>query len=127
MYEIIFYHDKSGFSDIEYYLDELKQKSGTDKDAAIRRKKILQYFAVLKNCGTRCGKPFVKHIEGDIGELRPCNDRVFFFYWKDNRFVMLHHFVKKTRKTPDREKSKAKANLKDFLERSQNHEHQYQR
>jgi phage-related protein len=41
----------------------------------------------------------------------------FYRYWKDNKFVLLHHFVKKTQKTPPREIEKARAELKDFLER----------
>ncbi|MFI3237795.1 MAG: type II toxin-antitoxin system RelE/ParE family toxin [Lachnospiraceae bacterium] len=27
---------------------------------------------------------------------------MFFFYWKDNKFVLLHHFLKKTQKTPQK-------------------------
>ena len=68
--------------------------------------------------GTRLGTPFVKHIEGDLWELRPLRNRIFFFYWKDNRFVLLHHFIKKSQKTPAKEIQRAKLNLKDFLERS---------
>jgi len=36
---------------------------------------------------------------------------------KDDKFVLLHHFVKKTRKTPLREIETARAKLKDFIER----------
>jgi len=53
--------------------------------------------------GTRVGEPVVKHIGGDIWELRPLTRRIFFFYWKDNKFILLHHFVKKTNKTPANE------------------------
>ena len=60
----------------------------------------------------------MKHIEGDIWELRPLKDRIFFFYWKDNTFILLHYFIKKTQKTPQREIEQAKRNLKDFLDRS---------
>ena len=62
--------------------------------------------------------PFVKHIDGDLWELRPLSNRIFFFYWKDNRFVLLHHFIKKSQKTPAKEIQQAKLKLKDFLERS---------
>lgn len=37
---------------------------------------------------------------------------------EDNTFILLHHFIKKTRKTPRREIIKAKNNLNDFLERN---------
>jgi phage-related protein len=44
------------------------------------------------------------------------NDRILFAYWKDDKFILLHHFVKKTQKTPPREIEQAKRNWKDFLE-----------
>ena len=52
-------------------------------------------------------------------ELRPTRERIFFFYWKDNTFVLLHHFVKKTQKTPLREIEQAERRMKDYLERSE--------
>ena len=63
------------------------------------------------------GQPYVKHIEDDIWELRPLRNRIFFFYWKDNKFVILHCFTKKTQKTPAKEIERAKRNRKDFLKR----------
>ena len=64
-----------------------------------------------------CGKNY--EIEGtDLWELRPLRDRFFFVYWKDDTFVLLHHFMKQTQKTPLREIEAAQRKLKDFLERS---------
>ena len=40
------------------------------------------------------------------------------FIRKDNEFVLLHHFIKKTQKTPLRELEQARLKLNDFLERS---------
>lgn len=119
MFEIYFYKDKNGNSEIIYYLDELKFKSQTDKDAKINREKILTYLKALSKYGTRIGKPFVKHIDGSIWELRPLKNRIFFFYWKDNNFVLLHHYIKKSQKTPSKEIDKARNNLKDFLKRKE--------
>lgn len=118
MYEIIFYHSRNGKSEIEDYLDELGQKAETSKTARINRIKILSYLSALSQYGTKIGSPVVKHIEGNIWELRPLRNRIFFFYWKDNRFVLLHHFIKKSQKTPTREIEQARLKLKDFLERS---------
>lgn len=118
MYDIIFYHSKNGNSEIENYLDELAKKSKTSKTDRINRTKILAYLNTLAQYGTRIGQPVVKHIEGSIWELRPLRNRIFFFYWKDNRFVLLHYFVKKTQKTPPKELEQARLKLKDFLERS---------
>lgn len=121
MFKIIFYHSKNGKSEIIELLDNLNLKKG--KNDRINREKILTYINILSQYGTKVGQPIVKHIENDIWELRPLNNRIFFFYWKDNKFVLLHHFVKKTKKTPIKEIEKARLNLKDFLERSKNNEY----
>ena len=118
MFEVIFYRDKNGRSDIVEYLDELKEKAATSKNERINREKILAHIGALSEYGTRLGKPMVKHIEGSIWELRPLSNRIFFFYWKDNKFVLLHHFVKKSQKTPSKEIAQARSKLKDFIERN---------
>ncbi len=117
MYEILFYEDKSGYSEIVNYLDELKEKAKTDKNVRISREKILAYLKALSEYGTRLGKPFVKHIDGNLWELRPLRNRIFFFYWNNDKYVLVHYFVKRTQKTPKREIEKARRNIKDFLER----------
>lgn len=119
LYEVEFYYDRHGKSEIVDFLDDLKEKSETNKTARINREKILAYIGALARYGTRIGVPYVKHIDGEIWELRPLGNRIFFFYWKDNRFVLLHHFIKKTQKTPPREIAKAQNNLKDFKERNE--------
>lgn len=60
----------------------------------------------------------MKHIEDDLWELRPLSNRMFFFYWKDNKFVLVHHYIKKSQKAPKKEIEKAKRNIKDWLERN---------
>jgi phage-related protein len=117
MYEAKFYRDKNGVSEIINYLDGLKHKGLTSKTDRINRAKILSYIGALEEYGTRIGQPVVKHIDGDLWELRPINNRIFFFYWKDNKFILLHHFIKKTNKTPQREIDNAKSKMKDFIER----------
>ena len=81
-------------------------------------KKYSPIVRTLENYGTRVGEPAVKHIEDDIWELRPLSHRIFFFFWRDNKFILLHHFVKKTKKTPPKEIAQAKRNMKDFVERN---------
>ena len=61
--------------------------------------------------------PFVKHIDGEIWELRPLKERIFFVAWSDNSYYLLHHFHKNTQKTPKREIIRAKKEYKDLLER----------
>ena len=116
MYKIKIYKDANGNQPIKEYLTELSTKS--DKDSRIKLNKIDYYLQALREHGTRVGDPFVKHIDKEIWELRPLRDRFFFFSWQDDKIILLHHYVKKTRKTPLKEIWQAKSNLKDFIERS---------
>lgn len=118
MFEVEFYEDKNGSQPVKEVLLELRNKARTSKDARIQYQKILTYLRVLETYGTRIGEPQIKHPDGDLWEMRPLAHRILFFYWRDNKFVLLHHFVKKTQKTPAKEIEKAIKNLKDFLERN---------
>ena len=117
MYKVITYNDRAGNDEIKNYLYELAQKQNT-KDARIKLNKIMEYIKQLETFGIAAGKPAINHITGtDLWELRPIRDRIFFAYWKDDIFILLHHFVKKTQKTPIKEIEQAQRNLKDFIER----------
>ena len=117
MYTVEFYEDKNGVSEVRDYLIKLSQESEVDKNARINRDKIFAYIKALEEYGTRIGKPIVKHIEGNLWELRPLKNRIFFFYWKDNKFVLVHHYIKKSQKAPKKEIKKAMNNIKDWIER----------
>ena len=114
MFEIIFYKDSNGKQPVKEYILSLKSKQ--DKSSKVKLNKIEQYLQILSTYGTMAGLPYLRKIEGKIWELRPLSDRIFFFYWTDNIFVLLHCFVKKTQKTPKREIEQAKNNMKDFIE-----------
>ena len=115
MYKINFYRDKNGKQPVKEYIEKLTENK--DKDSRIKLNKIRDYIRVLKEYGTYAGEPYIKHIEGDIWELRPLSDRILFVAWYKNEFILLHHFVKKTQKTPSREIEKAKRELIDLKER----------
>jgi len=116
MYEIHFYEDNSGHSPIFEYIYALAKR--TDKNSRINSNKINDYIQLLSEHGESTGEPYIKHIDNDIWELRPIKNRIFFARWADSGFILLHHFVKKTRKTPKREIQQAKRNLSDMQERN---------
>jgi phage-related protein len=117
MFEIYFYEDEDGNSPVLNYIRELSQK--TDKNSRINHNKINDYIQVLSEHGKAAGMPYIKHIDGDIWEIRPIRGRIFFAGWTKNGFILLHFFqFKKTGKTPKREIEQAKRNLKDMQERS---------
>ena len=118
MYNVYFYRDKNGKEPVKEYLRALKQKAQKgNKDARINLEKIGDYIEVLKVHGTYASAKYVDHLEGDIWELRPLRNRVLFAAWYDGGFILLHHFMKQTQKTPKREIEKAKRNLADLRER----------
>lgn len=117
MYNIEFYETIDGISELWEFLDDLQQKALTNKDARIQHTQISLYIQLLADHGTRLGEKIMKHLEEDIWELRPGHNRVLFFYHKDDTYVLLHHFRKKTQKTPRREIDKAKAERDDWVRR----------
>ena len=62
------------------------------------------------------------YLDGEIWELRPIRDRILFAAWDGQSFILLHHFMKKTQKTPATEIRKAKQNLADYRERMKDDE-----
>ena len=116
MYKINFYKDKNGNEPVAEYITELATKN--DKDSRIKLNKILDYINVLKEYGKSAGLPYIKQIDDKIWELRPLRDRIFFVAWNGDSFILLHHFMKKTQKTPKREIEQAKREYKDLIERS---------
>ncbi|MBQ3347190.1 MAG: type II toxin-antitoxin system RelE/ParE family toxin [Synergistaceae bacterium] len=115
MHKIYFYRDRNGKRPVADYLIELAGKR--DKSSRIKLNKIRDYVKALSQYGLQLGEPYIKHIEGDIWELRPISDRIFFVGWTGGSFVLLHQFAKKTQKTPSREIAQAKRELADLKER----------
>ncbi len=120
MYNVFFYRDKNGVEPVKEYLIELSSK--TDKDSRIKFNKINDYIETLREYGTQAGTPYIKHLEGEIWELRPIRDRILFVAWQNGCFILLHHFVKKTQKTPAREIKKAKSELAEIIRRGDKYE-----
>lgn len=114
MHPIYFYKDRHGKAPVADYITKLAHKK--DKNSRIKLGKINDHIEALSQYGTRLREPYVKHIEGDIWELQPLRDRIFFVGWSDSGFVLLHIFVKKTQKTPAREIKKAKKELAEIKE-----------
>ena len=105
MYNIEFYEDSNSRSELWDFLESLRVKAATNKDARIQYKQISLYIQLLE--------------DDDIWELRPGNNRVLYFYFQNDTFVLLHQFRKKTQKTPKREIERAKAERDDYLARKE--------
>lgn len=97
MFNIEFY-EKNGKSELWDFLEDLRSKSKTNKDLRIQYKQIMLCIELLQNNGTRLPDNITKHIDDGIWELRPGNNRIFYFFFQNDTFILLHHFCKKLRK-----------------------------
>lgn len=98
MYTVEFYENDRGVSELWDFLEELRIKSASNKDARIQYKQIVLYIQLLQDNGTRLSENVTKHLMDGIWELRPGNNRVFYFCWRGDRFVLLHQFRKRSQK-----------------------------
>ena len=117
MYEVRFYENAKGDLPVKDFLAILESESSSNRDARIQHQQITHYIQLLCENGTRLGENFTKHLEDEIWELRPGCNRVLFFYFRDDTFVLLHAFRKRGQKTPHREIERAKAERADWISR----------
>ena len=91
------------------------------------RAKAFSDIELLQKHGNDLREPYVKPIKGkygkDLYELRIkfASDiaRIFYFTYHNNKFVLLHGFIKKTMKTPAGEIQKAQSYMDDYKRRVQ--------
>lgn len=119
MYEIEFYETEDGKCPIWDFLEALRLKASTNKDARIQHKQTSLYIELLQQNGTHINAEITKHLDDGIWELRPGNNRIFYFFYQNDTYVLLHQFRKKSQKTPKREIEKAKAERNDYLRRKE--------
>jgi len=114
--EIEYYQKESGEIPVEDFLLSLNPKL---------RAKAYSDIMLLKRLGINIRKPYSASIKGEkykgLFELRTkfSSDitRIFYFTYDKNKFVLLHGFVKKTNKTPERELERAIKYKNDYESR----------
>ena len=107
---------KNGEVLIWKFLEKLRKKSKNDKNARIQYRQISLYIELLQRNGVNLNENIIKHLEDGIWELRPGVNRIFFFYFENGTYVLLHQYRKKTQKTPKSEIKKAKQERKEYLQ-----------
>ena len=112
MYEVIFYQTSRGDYPVSDFIEALDKKS---------RAKVYQYLNLLEKEGPNLLRPYADHVRGKIRELRvrfsSINVRIFYFFFLQDKIVLLHAFKKKTQQIPDREIEQAERNMTDWTER----------
>ena len=112
IYKIEFYATADGKEVLAEFLDSLPSK---------HQAKAFREIDLLERFGSSLKEPYVKHIDGEIWELRikfsSDISRIFYFTWNLDTIVLLHGFVKKTQKTPRGEIETAQKRLLDYKRR----------
>ena len=117
-YEIKFYRNsRNSRIPVLEYLESLREKD---------KAKIARYIEFLRANRGYLDEPYSKHIKGKIRELRvdfsKNYHRIFYFTFLDGKIILLHAFLKKTNKTPNKEIKKAEDNYKDTINNTQLYE-----
>ncbi len=118
MYEVIFYEDENGNSDIFDYFQRISH-SNQKQDKAIYVK-MQHQINLLRVLGTTLHAPQAKQLKGldlPLWELRPMPERVFYGVWQGNKFVLLSHYTKKKNKTDPKAINRALVRLDDWYQR----------
>lgn len=117
MYEIVFYENKNGNSEVEQFIDDLTARAPNNKDARIQLDQIETALNRLEQLGPLAGYNFVDKLTDNIWEITPGANRVLLFLWDGNKYVLLSLFRKSTGKTPRNEIKKAELRRQDWIER----------
>ena len=120
MYRILLYRKSNGRSPVKEFMEKIAKKGNINELSS-----IIEFQARLQECGMQVNAKYrdtIKHLRGEIYELRPGNNRVMFFFCDGDAFVLLHAFRKTTQQTPDREINKAISEMNDYFRRGDRNE-----
>jgi phage-related protein len=85
------------------------------------RVKVLRLIKLLSSYGVLLKEPYTRQVRDKIRELRIKDMRgairVLYFTYTGGRFILLHGFLKKTDKTPEKEIAIAEKRMNDFINR----------
>lgn len=100
MYNIEFYEDSNDRSELWEFLESLRVKAATNKDARIQYKQISLYIQLLEDNGTRLNENITKHLDDDIWELRQAITVFYIFISKMIPLCFCINSARKLKKLP---------------------------
>ena len=81
------------------------------------RAKVNNVLRLLEEFGTDLGMPHARRIKGRLWELRPGDNRLFYFLQIERKFIILHGYRKRSMKAPEKEIATALRRMQEFLEK----------
>ncbi len=111
VWSIVFYTNKSGKKPVKEWIKSLAPKA---KD------KIAKKLDLLCDLGLNIPFPHIRFLDGKLYELRIEESkntyRIIYFAHTGKKFILLNGFVKKSKKTPEKEIELAKKRMREVLE-----------
>ena len=117
MFEVEVYETESGKSPVREFLRKLTKENKQNEITQIQTcVKLLEEYGMAVN---NVRRHTIRSLDDGLYELRPGNNRVFFFYYIGNKFVLLHAYPKSRQKAPQTELKKAKKEMDDYIRRNE--------
>ncbi|MFA7294980.1 MAG: type II toxin-antitoxin system RelE/ParE family toxin [Candidatus Omnitrophota bacterium] len=95
--------EEDKLSCVYYFIDERGGNPVRDfiESLAVgERAKVLAYINELKKQGNNLRRPMAGHLGCGIYELRPKDNRIFYFFYLKNSVVLVHAIKKRVREIP---------------------------
>lgn len=86
---VYYFVDKDGAKPVKEFINSL-----TDKEQA----KVYAYITELKKQGNNLRRPMADYLEDGIYELRPKDNRIFYFFYLRDRAVLVYAIKKHVKK-----------------------------
>jgi phage-related protein len=89
---VYYFVDEKGNNPVKEFIKLLPVKE---------RAKVFAYLVELKNQGHNLHRPMADYLKDGIYELRPKDNRIFYFFFLKDNAVLVHAIRKKTDKVPE--------------------------
>ena len=91
---IYYFIDEDGYNPVKEFIDSL-----TDVDQT----RVYAYINELMKQGYNLRRPMADYLRDDIYELRPRDNRIFYFFYLRDRAVLVHAIKKHVKRIPEKD------------------------
>ena len=109
-WKVVFYDSEDGRDSVVKEIDNFG-----DNDSI----KVYKMVELLKTYGHTILENHIKHIDSKIWEIKIDRYRVLYFMHRNQHYVLVRAFMKKTQKTPEGEVDIAEKRYADYLRRAE--------
>jgi len=89
---VYYFEDQDGHKPVKEFIHSLTLKE---------QAKVYSYITELKRQGNNLRRPMADYLKDGIYELRPKDNRIFYFFYLRDKAVLVHVIKKHVKKVPD--------------------------